>query len=38
MGRAEFHHKKEGVMPRDKATSKTDEAGFRAVNENVGRS
>ena len=38
LGRAEFRHKKEGVMPRDKAMSKTDEARFRAMNENVGGS
>ena len=37
LGRAEFRHK-EGVVPRDKATLKTDEARFRAVNENVGES
>ena len=36
LGRAEFHHKEERVMPRDKATSKTDEAGFRAMYKNVG--
>ena len=37
LGRAEFRHK-EGVVPRDKATSKTDEARLRAVNKNVGGS
>ena len=37
MGRAEFRHKKERVMPGDKATSETDEARFRAVDENVRR-
>ena len=36
LGRAEFRHKKEGVMPRDKATSKTDEARFGAMDKNVG--
>ena len=38
LGRAKFRHKKEGVMPRDKATSKMDEARFRAVNKHMGRS
>ena len=38
LGRAEFRHEKERVVPRDKATSKTDEAGFRAVDKDVGRS
>ena len=36
LGRAEFRHEEKGVMPRDKATSKTDEARFRAVNKDVG--
>ena len=38
LGRAKFRHKEEGVMPRDKVLSETDEARFRAVNKNVGRS
>ena len=38
MGRAEFRHKKERIVPGDKATSETDEARFRAVDENVGGS
>ena len=38
LGRAKFRHKKVGIVPRDKATSKTDEARFRAMNENVGGS
>ena len=38
LGRAEFRHEEIGVVPRDKATSKTDEARFRAVNKNVGGS
>ena len=37
MSRTELRHKEKGIVPRDKATSKTDEAGFRAVNEDVGR-
>ena len=36
LGRTKFRHKKERVMPRDKATLKTDEARFRAVNKDVG--
>ena len=38
MGRTEFRHEEVGIVPGDKATSKTDEARFRAMNENVGRS
>ena len=38
LGRAEFRHKKERVMPGDKATSETDEARFRAVDKDVGGS
>ena len=38
LGRTEFRHEEEGVMPGDKATSKTGEAGFRAMNEDVGGS
>ena len=35
MGRTELRHKKVRIVPRDKATSKTDEARFRAMNENM---
>ena len=38
LGCTEFRHEKVGIVPRDKATSKADEARFRAVNEDVGRS
>ena len=38
LGHAEFRHEKIGVMPGDKATSETDEARFRAMNEYVGGS
>ena len=38
MGRTEFRHEEVGIVPGDKATSKTDEARFRAMNENVGES
>ena len=38
LGRAEFRHKEEGMMPGDKATSEADEARFRAMDENVGGS
>ena len=38
MGRAEFRHEKERVMPGDKASSETDEARFRAMNKDVGGS
>ena len=31
LGRAEFRHEEERVMPGDKATSETDEARFRAI-------
>ena len=36
LGCAETHQKKVGIMPGDKATSETDEAGFRARDEDVG--
>ena len=36
LGCAKTRHEKVGIMPRDKATSETDEAGFRARDENVG--
>ena len=36
LGSTETRHKKVGIMPRDKATSETDEAGFRARDENMG--
>ena len=35
MGHAELRHKEVRIVPRDKATSKTDEARFRAMNENM---
>ena len=38
LGSAEFCHEKERIMPGDKATLKTDEARFRAVDKDVGRS
>ena len=36
LGRAETRHEKVGIMPGDKVMSETDEAGFRARDENVG--
>ena len=36
LGSAEFHHKEVRIMSRDKASSETNEAGFRTVDENVG--
>ena len=38
LGDAKFRHKEGGVMSRDEASSKMDEAGFWAMNEDVGRS
>ena len=38
LGHAEFRHEEERMMPGDKATSETDEARFRAMNEYVGGS
>ena len=38
LGRAKFRHEEKGVVPRNKVTSKTDEARFRAVNKDVGGS
>ena len=38
LGCAEFRHEEVGVMPGDKVTSKTDEARFRAMNEDMGGS
>ena len=36
LGSTKFHHKEVGVVPRDKASSETDEAGFRAMDEDMG--
>ena len=37
LGGAELCHEKEGVVSRDEASSKTDEAGFWAMDEDMGR-